>query len=84
MTEAAVRGDLREHVPLIRDRERAKTALELLIAQARLGGNVTDQERGLLVSIADRLAIKGDDFAAVYKAGILRADEIRKRRGYAK
>jgi tellurite resistance protein len=65
---------------LIRSPERARSALELLVAQARIDGEISDEERGLLVRIATSLGITGDDFQAVYQAGVKRADKIRKSR----
>ena len=65
---------------LIRSPERARFALELLVAQARIDGKISDQERDLLVRIATSLGITGDDFQAAYQAGIARADKIRKSR----
>ena len=65
---------------LIRSPERAGSALELLVALARIDGEISDQERGLLVRIAGSLGIAGDDFQTLYQAGIKRADKIRKSR----
>lgn len=59
---------------------KARTALELLVAQARIDGQISDEERSLLVRIAGSLKITGEDFSAVYEAGIRRADEIRRSR----
>ena len=61
--------------------ESARTALELLVAQARIDGRITDPEREILVRIATRLNITGEEFKTIYQAGINRADKIRKPRG---
>ena len=65
---------------LIRSPERARSALELLVAEARIDGDISTQERDLLVRIATSLGVTGDGFQAVYQAGIKRADKIRKSR----
>ena len=65
---------------LIRSKERARTALELLVAQARIDGEISEEERNVLVRIASSLDITGDEFQAAYQAGIKRADRIRKSR----
>lgn len=59
----------------------ARTALELLVAQARIDGQITEPERDILVRIATRLKIVGEEFKSIYQAGINRADKIRKSRG---
>ena len=41
---------------------------------------VSEQERQLLVRIAVSLGLAGDEFQAIYQAGIKRADKIRKSR----
>ena len=57
-----------------------RTPLELLVGQARIDGEISDEERSVLVRIASSLGITGDDFQTVYQAGIQRADKIRKSR----
>ncbi len=81
MLSAAVRGEKREPGLLIRSPEQARLALELLVAQARLDGDITSEERELLFHLATRLGIEGDDFQAVYQAGLARADRLRQSRG---
>lgn len=54
-------------------------ALELLVATARIDGEISEEERELLVHIASALGIEIDRFADVYKSGIARADTLRKR-----
>ena len=58
----------------------ARTALELLVAEARIDGEISAEERDLLVRLATRLNIDGDAFEDTYSAGIARADRIRKSR----
>ncbi len=61
--------------------ESARAALELLVAQARLDGQITEPERDILVRIATRLNISDEEFKSIYQAGINRADQLRKSRG---
>jgi tellurite resistance protein len=65
---------------LIRSPEKARAALELLVAEARIDGEICDEERSLLVRIAGCLDITGNAFQTVYESGIERADRIRKSR----
>ena len=65
---------------LIQSEDRARTALELLVAQARIDGEISEEERKVLARIACSLGITGDEFQAVCQAGIARADRIRKSR----
>lgn len=58
----------------------ARSAFELLVALARIDGEVSDQERSVLVRIASSLGIPNDEFASAYRAGIERADAMRKSR----
>jgi tellurite resistance protein len=65
---------------LMRSKVKACTAFELLVAQARIDGEISAEERSLLVRIATSLGITGDEFAQLYQAAIKRADDIRKSR----
>ncbi len=80
MKAAALRGDSLADNVCFSSPEAAYRALELLVAQARIDGEITDEERGFLVRLADRLGITGQEFQAVIQAGIRRADELRRRR----
>jgi tellurite resistance protein len=80
--EAEIDDSIADNI-LIRSPERARTALELLVAQARIDGEISDEEREVLVRIACSLRITGDDFQAIYQAGIKRADRIRESRGFS-
>jgi tellurite resistance protein len=66
---------------LIQSKEKARTALELLVGLARIDGLISDEERSVIVRIATSLGITGDAFERAYLAGIKRADEIRRRKG---
>jgi tellurite resistance protein len=83
MMEEAGRDDFIADRIFIRSRPQAEQALKLLVAQARIDGEISDEERSLLVRVATSLGITGDDFQRVYEAGIARADQIRKSRGGA-
>jgi hypothetical protein len=60
--------------------EPARRALELLVAQAKLDGDVTEDERSVLVRIATDLGVHDDEFQEVYRRGVERAVEIRRRK----
>lgn len=65
---------------LIKGKTQARNAFELLVAHARIDGEISASERELLVRIAKSLNISDEDFPVVYLAGIRRADELRKKR----
>ena len=80
MLEAAEQDQSIADNILIKDKAKAHTAFELLVAQARIDGEINMSERELLVRIAKSLKISDEDFPIVYHAGISRADELRKAR----
>ena len=81
MLEAAKEGaDLAGNVAMISP-DAARTALELLVAQARIDGEISPKERELLVRIAMDMGILSDEFQTIYTKGIGRADALRKARG---
>jgi tellurite resistance protein len=80
MLAAAEQDDSVADNILIRSAEHARTALELLVAQARIDGEISEEERNVLVRIACSLGVTGDAFQAVYQDGIKRADRIRRSR----
>ncbi|MHC4089084.1 MAG: hypothetical protein ACYSVY_02185 [Planctomycetota bacterium] len=55
-------------------------AMKLLVATARIDGEISEQERSLLVDISSKLGIGADEFGRIYREGIAAADELRKRR----
>lgn len=65
---------------LMQSAEHARTAFELLVAEARIDGEISEEEREVLTRLADRLHISGDEFTELYKTGIARADKIRQSR----
>ncbi len=52
-------------------------ALEMLVASARLDGDITSNEREVLIHVRGVLDIPMDEFAQVYERGIMRADTLR-------
>lgn len=56
---------------------RAHQAIVLLVAQARIDGRVSPQERRVIVRIATCLGIGGDDFRRAFDEGTKKADSIR-------
>ena len=69
---------------LIGSKKRARVALELLVAQARIDGEISDEERSVLVRIAMSLSFTTDEFQGIYESGLARADTLRRtRRGSA-
>jgi len=80
MLEAARTDDSIADNILIQSKEKARAAFELLVAQARIDGEISPEERAVLVRIASALKIADEEFQKVYQAGVKRADEIRKSR----
>jgi len=60
-----------------------EAAMKLLVATARIDGEVSPEEKQLLEVIAENLGLAGRQFARLYSEGILAADEIRKRKARA-
>lgn len=77
MIEAAREDDSIADNVLIRSRDAAQKAFELLVAQARIDGEISRTEREVLVRIASAMGIAGDAFQTLYESGIKRADDIR-------
>ena len=81
MLEAAKEGaDLAGNVAMMSP-DAARTAVELLVAQARIDGEISSEEREVIVRIALDLGIKNEEFQTIYARGVDRADGIRKARG---
>jgi tellurite resistance protein len=59
---------------------KARQVMELLVAQARADGEISDSERELLVKISQKFQIGPDEFGRIYATGVARADELRRRR----
>ena len=80
MLAAAEEDDSFADNVLMHSKEKARLAFELLVAHARIDGEICDAERSVLVRIATSLDITGAEFEGLYLAGISRADGIRKSR----
>lgn len=81
MLEAAKDGaDLAGNVAMTSP-DAARTAVELLVAQARIDGEISTEEREVIVRIAMNLGIKDQEFQTIYTKGIDRADTLRKAKG---
>ncbi len=81
MLDAAKEGaDLAGNVAMASP-DAARTALELLVAQARIDGEISTKEREVIVRIAMDLGIKDDEFQSIYTKGVDRADALRKAKG---
>jgi tellurite resistance protein len=76
MLTAARRGDSLAYDVVFKTPEHSRTALELLVAEARIDGEISERERSLIVWIATKLGIKADAFERVYAAGLARADAV--------
>ena len=77
MLEAACGDDKFVDNIVIQSRDSARQALELLVAQARIDGMISAEEREVLVRIGSKLGLTGEEFQTIYQAGIARADQIR-------
>jgi tellurite resistance protein len=82
MFEAAERGEDMGSAALMSSPEAARAGLELLVAEARIDGEISIEEREVLVRIALDMGIQGDEFQAIYTNGVERADTLRKARGH--
>ena len=72
LADPSVRDDL-----FHRTMSNPQLALEMLVATARLDGNISDSERELLIHVRGLLNISMDDFAQIYERGIQKADSLR-------
>ena len=55
-------------------------AVQTLVAAARIDGEVSDEERKILVDIACMLGVSVDRFRELYESGLAAADRIRRTR----
>ena len=78
MNKARTDPDLRDKLFTTKVGDPRK-AMKLLVATARIDGDISDQERELLVDISTRLGIDASEFGALYREGLAAADEIRRR-----
>ncbi len=80
MFDAAANNETFADNLLLQPKDRAIKAVELLVGLARIDGEVSSEERELIVRIAGSLNVVGDEFREAYEAGIKRADDLRKTR----
>ncbi len=78
MFEAAANDETFADNLLLQPKDRAMKAVELLVGLARIDGQISDEERELIVRIAGSIDVVGDEFRQAYEAGIKRADNLRK------
>lgn len=65
---------------LLQPKDRAIKAVELLVGLARIDGEISPEERDLLVRIATSVDVIDDNFRKAYEAGIKRADDLRRKK----
>ncbi len=80
MEEAEEKGADADHLMFLKP-DTARRGLELLVSLARIDGVISPEERDVLVRIGLDLRIDMDEFEAIYKRGIKRADTLRESRG---
>ena len=80
MFDAAANDETFADNLLCSQRTNAIKAVELLVGLARIDGQVSSEERELIVRIAGSVNVVGDEFRAAYESGIKRADDLRKAR----
>ena len=86
LTEAAKGAGTVDSI-VFRSKDTARTAFELLVAQAHIDGEISKEEHDVLRRVAaslgiagDEFGIGGDEFRSLYQRGVKRADAIRKAR----
>ncbi len=80
MFDAAANDEAFADNLLLQPKDRAIKAVELLVGLARIDGEISSEERDLVVRIAASVHVTGDEFRQAYEAGINRADNLRKSR----
>ncbi len=80
MFEAAANDETFADNLVLQPKDRAVKAVELLVGLARIDGEISSEERELIVRIAASLDIVDNEFRQAYEAGIRRADDLRKAR----
>ena len=80
MFEAAANDETFADNLLLQPKDRAVKAVELLVGLARIDGEISSEERELIVRIAGSVNVVDDEFRQAYEAGIKRADDLRKAR----
>jgi len=80
MFDAAAKDETFADKLLLQPKDRAVKAVELLVGLARIDGEISSEERALIVRIATSVDVVDDEFRRAYEAGIKRADDLRKAR----
>ena len=80
MFEAAANDETFADNLLLQPKDRAVKAVELLVGLARIDGEISSEERELIVRIAASVDVVDNEFRQAYEAGIKRADDLRKAR----
>ena len=80
MFDAAAKDETFADNLLLQPKDRAVKAVELLVGLARIDGEISSEERALIVRIATSVDVVDDEFRDAYEAGIKRADLLRKAR----
>ena len=65
---------------LISSPNKARQAVEILVAEAGLDGEISPRERAVIQHIARQLKITDEELGELYEAGVHRADGLRKHR----
>ena len=69
---------------LIHSPDKARQAVEILVAEAGLDGEISPRERAVIQHIARQLKITDEELGELYEAGVRRADALRKHRATPK
>ncbi len=80
MFEAAANDETFADNLVLQPKDRAVKAVELLVGLARIDGEISSEERELIVRIAASVDVVDNEFRQAYEAGIKRADDLRKAR----
>ncbi len=80
MFEAAANDETFADNLVLQPKDRAVKAVELLVGLARIDGEISSEERELIVRIAASIDVVDNEFRQAYEAGIKRADNLRKAR----
>jgi uncharacterized tellurite resistance protein B-like protein len=80
MIEAAEHDESFADDIIIRSREKAQAAIRLLVGEARIDGEISNEEREVIVRVATTLGITHAELGELFAAGIEEADRIRQSR----
>ena len=69
---------------IIHSPDKARLAVEILVAQAGLDGEISPRERMVIQRIARQLKITDEELGELYEAGVRRTDALRKHRAARK